>query len=200
MKLSNGVEWALHTCVSLTQSQTPVPAVRIAKLHGIPPAYLAKHLQSLSQVGILRSTPGPTGGYVLTRSPALISVLDVVLAIDGPEPAFRCTEIRRRGPLALGPGECSRPCAVSRAMAAADAAWRGALQGITIADLARDIDADSSGSAMGSVYGSGWPGPGSTPLACRPVPQPRIRSLSAVLSSRTFTRGSPMKPSSRPVV
>ncbi|MFI2506168.1 RrF2 family transcriptional regulator [Streptomyces sp. NPDC018972] len=151
MKLSNGVEWALHCCVSLTQSQAPVPAGRIAKLHGIPPAYLAKHLQSLSQSGILRSTPGPTGGYALTRSPDRITVLDVVRAIDGPEPAFRCTEIRRQGPLALDPEKCRTPCAVSRAMAAADSAWRAALEGVTIADLARDIEADSSGSAMGSV-------------------------------------------------
>ncbi|MDQ0789735.1 Rrf2 family protein [Streptomyces sp. B3I7] len=151
MKLSNGVEWALHCCVSLTQSQAPVSAARIAKLHGIPSAYLAKHLQSLSQAGILRSTPGPTGGYVLTRAPAQITVLDVVLAIDGPEPAFRCTEIRRKGPLGLGPEKCRTPCAVSRAMAVADSAWRAALKGITIADLAQDIEADSSGSAMGPV-------------------------------------------------
>ncbi|MFF8035001.1 RrF2 family transcriptional regulator [Streptomyces sp. NPDC016626] len=151
MKLSNGVEWALHCCVSLTQSRAPVPAGRIAKLHGIPPAYLAKHLQSLSQAGILRSTPGPGGGYALTRPPAQVTVLDVVLAIDGPEPAFRCTEIRRQGPLALDPEKCRRPCAVSRAMAAADSAWRAVLKDVTIEDLARDIEADSSGSAMGPV-------------------------------------------------
>lgn len=151
MKLSNGVEWALHCCVSLGQSHAPVPAARLAKLHGIPPAYLAKHLQSLSQAGILRSTPGPVGGYSFAQSPTQVSVLDVVLAIDGPEPAFRCTEIRRQGPLGLGPDKCRKPCAVSRAMAAADAAWRAALKGITIADLARDIDADSAGTAMGSV-------------------------------------------------
>lgn len=42
-------------------------------------------------------------------------------------------------------------CAVSRAMATADAAWRAALEGVTIADLTQDIDADSSGTAMSGV-------------------------------------------------
>lgn len=94
---------------------------------------------------------GRSGGYSFAQSPTQVSVLDVVLTIDGPEPAFRCTGIRRQGPLGLGPEKCRKPCAVSRTMAAADAAWRAALKGVTIADLARDIDADSAGTAMGWV-------------------------------------------------
>ncbi|MBD0740983.1 Rrf2 family transcriptional regulator [Streptomyces sp. CBMA152] len=151
MKLSNGVEWALHCCVSLGQSRAPVPAARLAELHGVPPGYLAKHLQALSQAGILRSTPGPTGGYSFTRPAEDITVLDVVQAVDGREPAFRCTEIRRKGPLALPAEECAKPCAVNRAMQSADKAWRTALKEITIAELADTIDADSSGTAKRDV-------------------------------------------------
>ncbi len=148
MKLSNGVEWGLHCCVSISQSDGPVSAARLAELHGIPPSYLAKHLQALSRAGIVRSTPGPVGGYAFTRPAAEVSVLQVVQAVDGPEPAFRCTEIRRRGPLALSPERCGKPCAVSRAMATAEAAWREALAGISVADLAGRMDQDSSGTAM----------------------------------------------------
>ncbi|MEU4347918.1 Rrf2 family transcriptional regulator [Streptomyces sp. NPDC023838] len=151
MKLSNGVEWAIHCCISLGQSRAPVPAARLAELHGLPPGYLAKHLQALSQAGILRSTPGPTGGYSFTRPAGDITVLDVVQAVDGPEPAFRCTEIRQRGPLAQPPRDCAKPCAVNRAMQVADRAWRAALRDITIADLSDTIDVDSSGSAMRDV-------------------------------------------------
>jgi Rrf2 family protein len=151
MKLSNGVEWALHCCVSISQSKDPVPAARLAELHGVPAAYLAKHLQALSRAGIVRSVPGPVGGYTFTRPVSRITALQVVQAIDGPEPAFRCTEIRQRGPLARPPEKCVKPCAVARAMAAADAAWREALAGITIADLGRDIDADSAGTAMSDL-------------------------------------------------
>lgn len=151
MRLSNGVEWALHCCVSLGQSEAPVPAARLAELHGVAPAYLAKHLQALSRAGIVRSTPGPTGGYTFTRSAAQITVLQVVQAIEGSESAFRCTEIRSNGPLAMSRDQCSTRCAIARAMASADRAWRAALTEVTIEDLGRSIDEDSSGTAMGAV-------------------------------------------------
>src|SRR3981189_3266239 len=50
--------------------------------------------------GIPVAGTGPRGGYRLARPPADISVLDVLEAIDGDEPAFQCLEIRRRGPTA----------------------------------------------------------------------------------------------------
>src|SRR6478609_10381340 len=100
MRISGGVEWALHCCTVLTAADDPVPAVRLAELHDVSPSYLAKQLQALSRAGLVQSVQGKAGGYVLTRSPALITVLDVVEAVDGPGPAFVCTEIRQRGPMA----------------------------------------------------------------------------------------------------
>jgi Rrf2 family protein len=151
MKLSNGVEWGLHCCVSISQGDGPVSAARLAELHGVPASYLAKHLQALSRAGIVRSTPGPVGGYVFTRPPSEVSVLQVVQAVEGPAPAFRCTEIRRRGPLALPAQKCDKPCAIARAMSAADDAWRKALAEVSVADLGRRIDEDSSGTAMSDL-------------------------------------------------
>ena len=100
MKMSGGVEWALHCCVVLTAADRPVPAQRLAELHDVSASYLAKQLQALSRAGLVRSTQGQTGGYELTRSAEEVTVLDVVEAVDGPRPAFVCTEIRQRGPLA----------------------------------------------------------------------------------------------------
>ncbi|MET7299158.1 Rrf2 family transcriptional regulator [Embleya sp. NPDC005575] len=151
MKLSGGVESALHCCVVLTTATDPVPAVRLAELHGVSGSYLAKQLQALSRAGLVGSVQGKAGGYVLTKAPERITVLDVVTAVDGAEPAFVCTEIRQRGPLAMPPEACTRPCAIARAMAAADAAWRGALQAITIADLAGGVDEDFGPTALAGI-------------------------------------------------
>jgi Rrf2 family protein len=148
MKLSKGVEWAVHCCVSLSQAEEPVPAGRLAELHGVPSPYLAKHLQSLSRAGVVLSTPGQIGGYALARPAARITLLEVVEAIDGEEPAFRCTEIRQQGALALPAKRCSKPCAIARAMAAAEDAWRLALADVSVADLSANIDTDSGGGAM----------------------------------------------------
>ncbi|MFI7608089.1 RrF2 family transcriptional regulator [Micromonospora sp. NPDC049366] len=151
MKLSGGVEWALHCCVVLTTATEPVPAARLAELHDVSGSYLAKQLQALSRAGLVTSVQGKAGGYVLTRSPEQITVLDVVVAVDGAQPTFVCTEIRQRGPLASPAEACTRPCPVARAMAGADAAWRAALREITIADLAHDVDEDYGPTALAGI-------------------------------------------------
>ena len=137
MKLSDGVEWGVHVCVLLAvlPDDAALPAARLAEYHGVPSAYLAKHLQALARAGVLETVKGPRGGYRLARSPAEISVLDVVEAIDGDEPAFRCTEIRRRGPSAVPAREYRMPCGIHRVFTRADEAWRAELAATTIADL-----------------------------------------------------------------
>ena len=140
MRLSAGVEWAIHCCVVLSQADHPVPSARLADLHGVSKTYLAKHLQALVRAGIAQPSEGRDGGYVLMRAPSSITVLDVVQAIDGPQPAFRCTEIRQQGELAAPPEECRSPCGIATVMADAERAWRTSLSGTSIADLVARFD------------------------------------------------------------
>ena len=137
MKLSDGVEWGVHVCTLLAvlPSDAALPAAKLAEYHGVPSAYLAKHLQALARSGVLETVKGPRGGYRLARPPAEITVLDVVEAIDGDESAFRCTEIRRRGPTAVSAREYRLPCGIHRAFTRADEAWRSELEAVTIASL-----------------------------------------------------------------
>ena len=137
VKLSEGIEWGLHcaTLVAVLPPDATLPASRLAEYHGVPAPYLAKHLQALSRAGILQSGSGPSGGYRLARPATEITVLEVVEAIDGDEPAFRCAEIRRRGPTARPAREYKGMCGVHAAMNRADAAWRAELRTVTLADL-----------------------------------------------------------------
>ncbi len=153
MKLSAGVEWAIHCCVVLSEAEAPVPAQRLAEFHGVSRTYLAKHLQQLSRAGLVASLEGRVGGYRLTRPGAEITVLDVVLAIEGDEPAFRCTEIRLNGPLPASGEACLRPCGVARAMYAAEDAYRASLRAVTIADLAENVRGDAGAQVFDRVRG-----------------------------------------------
>lgn len=137
MKLSDGVEWGVHVCTLLAvlPPDSALPAARLAEYHAVPAAYLAKQLQALAGAGVLETVKGPRGGYRLARPPTEITVLDVVEAIDGEEPAFRCTEIRRRGPTAVPAREYKLPCGIHRAFTRADEAWRKELEDTTIASL-----------------------------------------------------------------
>jgi DNA-binding IscR family transcriptional regulator len=65
--------------------------------------------------------------------------------VEGPEPAFRCTEIRQRGPLPAPASACRVPCAVAAAMTRAEDAWRAGLAETTVADLAAEVDRHRAG-------------------------------------------------------
>src|ERR1700742_1157122 len=103
MKLSGGLEWALHCCVVLSVAQEPVPVATLAELHDVSTTYLAKQMQALSRAGIVRPTQAHAGGYAEPRAAADITDLDIVEAVDAPRAPFVCTEIRQRGPLAATP-------------------------------------------------------------------------------------------------
>lgn len=145
MKMSAGVEWALHSCAVLSTASGPVPAHRLAELHGVSRTYLAKHLQALSRAGLIHAVEGRDGGYLLSRPASEVTVYDVVRAVDGPEAAFRCTEIRQQGPLPTTGEACKVPCGIAKVMATAERAWRDSLRAVTIGDLAATVDMNLPG-------------------------------------------------------
>jgi Rrf2 family protein len=140
MKLSTGVEWGLHACslLALTPSDKTLEAAKLAEFHELPPAYLAKHLQALARAGIIEPAYGKNGGYRLAKPAGEITLLAIVIAIEGDEPAFRCAEIRRDGPCGGLPNECYlRPCAFAAAMWQAERAWRDRLNSVSLADVTK---------------------------------------------------------------
>jgi Rrf2 family protein len=150
MRLGEGVEWAVHSCtlLALLPPDAALPAARLAEFHGVPPAYLAKHLQQLSAAGIVESTRGRRGGYRLALDPAEVTVLTIVEAVEGGERAFLCTEIRQRGPAAVAREQYPPVCGIARVMHEAEEAWRRALDAHTLADvvagLARDVPPEAA--------------------------------------------------------
>src|SRR6185437_4479232 len=137
MRLSEGVEWAAHSCTilaALPEGAALGPA-ELAAFFDVPKAYLAKQLQALSKAGILSATRGPSGGYRLARPTDKITLRDIVLAVEGPGPSFRCQEIRRRGPSGQ-PRRCyPTPCGIARAMWAAERVYLAELDKFTLAKL-----------------------------------------------------------------
>jgi Rrf2 family protein len=140
MRMSQGVEWALHTCLNLSWLGTPVPTSTLAAFYELPPAYLNKQLQALARAEILTSTSGPRGGFQLARDPEAISLLDIVTAIEGPEELFRCDQILDKGPGEHTGVDYRHSCAFAHAMRGADLAWRRELAGKTLADIRADVE------------------------------------------------------------
>lgn len=149
MKLGDGVEQAIHSVAMLASLQPGgvLPAAALAGFHGVSPSYLLKHLQALSVAGVLESVPGPTGGYRLARPPERISLLDIVQAVEGAGPAFRCSEIRQRGPNPLAK-KPTRPCEINAAMLKAELAWKQELARVSVADLGERVEANDADGAI----------------------------------------------------
>lgn len=138
--MNEGVEWVMHSCVNLSWIPgEAVTAKRLAAFYNLPTAYLNKQLQALTRAGILTSVSGPKGGFQLARDPRDISLLDIVVAIDGPDEAFRCTEILKEGPGADAKADYTKVCVISQAMRAAELTYRRELAGRSIADLADEV-------------------------------------------------------------
>lgn len=142
MKIAEGVEWALHSCLNLTwlPAGQAVSATRLAAFYELPAAYLNKQLQALVRAGLLASTSGPRGGFRLARAAEEITLLDVVTAIEGPEEAFRCEQILRQGPGGSPDVDYWQACLISQAMRRADLAWRRDLAGQTLAELKAAVE------------------------------------------------------------
>ncbi|HEX2848984.1 MAG TPA: Rrf2 family transcriptional regulator [Acidimicrobiales bacterium] len=137
MRIGEGVEWAIHCCtlLAVVGEERPLPVARLAEFHGVPAPYLAKQMQALARAGIVESVAGKRGGYRLRKAPPEVSLLDIYDAVEGDAAAFRCTEIRQRGPAALEPDRYRKPCGIARAMWAAEEAFRAQLRSTTLADL-----------------------------------------------------------------
>ena len=159
-RLGEGVEHALHCVMVLgaLPENAVLPASALAEFHGVSESYLLKHLKALAAAGVVVSTTGKKGGYRLARPAAETTFLDVVEAVDGPGPAFRCTEIRQRGPATVkDPCAYAAPCLVRRRMLLAEQAWREALRSQTVADLVAGFDDEMDPRNL--VSGAAWLGP-----------------------------------------
>lgn len=82
--------YALQVLVRLPRDGTYRLARCLAAELDLPGPYLAKILQTLGHCGILESHRGPSGGFRLNRAPEDITLRDVVVAMEGPEPFETC--------------------------------------------------------------------------------------------------------------
>ena len=78
------IEYAMRAVLALASGDgSPMTTKSIATMMKVPQSYLSKVLQSLVRGGLVFSTRGLNGGFVLSRPPAEISMLDIMNACRG---------------------------------------------------------------------------------------------------------------------
>jgi Rrf2 family protein len=90
--ISQKCQYALRAVFELSKQQGkgPVKIAHIAKTQAIPVRFLEVILNQLKQAGFVESRRGSSGGYVLTRSPASLSVGEIIRFIEGPLSPVQC--------------------------------------------------------------------------------------------------------------
>jgi Rrf2 family protein len=86
LRLTKKADYGLMALKFIAEHEDSVSlsAKDIAEAYHIPPQLLAKILQRLARVGLLRSHAGMNGGYTLSKAAKDITAFEVIRAIDGP--------------------------------------------------------------------------------------------------------------------
>jgi Rrf2 family transcriptional regulator, iron-sulfur cluster assembly transcription factor len=131
LTLGRRADYAVRAVLDLARhhGEARRKAREIGEWTGVPASYLAQILAQLVRAGIVGSVAGPRGGYALVRSPASVSLLDVIGAVDAEPTTSEC--VLRGGP-------CQRDgvCAVHVPWARAKQAMLDQLAATSFAALA----------------------------------------------------------------
>jgi Rrf2 family protein len=130
LRLTKKADYGLMALKYLAEHpETPsVSAKDIADTYGIPPQLLAKVLQRLAKVGLLRSHAGMNGGYALSKASSTITAFEVIHAIDGPLFITSCTKGSKSC-------EVEPNCTVKEPLARVNESIANVLRNITVNDL-----------------------------------------------------------------
>jgi len=91
LRLTNESDYALRIMNALVEHGAVVSAKDIAEQTDVTLRFALKILRKLSLAGIVDSKKGAQGGYYLKRSPAEISVGEIIETIEGPIHVSNCS-------------------------------------------------------------------------------------------------------------
>ena len=88
--LSRSTEYALRAMTCVARVGRRISVGEIAEATQVPARYLAKVMQGLGRAGLVTSTRGRTGGFVLSRPPSEVTILEIVTAVDPIQRICKC--------------------------------------------------------------------------------------------------------------
>lgn len=137
MKLSTRGEYGLRAMLELARryGEGPVSLKGIAQRQDISEHYLEQLVSGLRKAGLVRSTRGAQGGYMLAKKPEEITVGDIIRVLEGPIAPMECVSEKE-------PPECERvhDCITRTIWARVRDSINQVLDSITLADMCAQAD------------------------------------------------------------
>ena len=99
MKLTSKGRYAVMAMADLAKYniKKPISLAEISLRQGISMAYLEQLFIKLRKNNLVQSARGPSGGYVLTKSPEEIKLLSIISAVDEKIITLKCKKESKRG-------------------------------------------------------------------------------------------------------
>ena len=131
MRVSAKSDYALRALIEISRrvDGAPVSAEEIARLQDIPHGFLQSILADLRRAGVVMSQRGQSGGWLMSRDAADVTVADVIRAVDGP-----LVSVHDLRPEAVRYNEAAEQ--LQRVWIAARSSLRGVFEEVTIGQLA----------------------------------------------------------------
>ena len=83
MQLNQSTDYAIRMILYLAQAAQTVPSSKLSAALGISSRYLLQIGARLRDAGMVRVSYGNLGGYVLAKSPREITLLDIIILMEG---------------------------------------------------------------------------------------------------------------------
>ena len=99
MKLTSKGRYAVMAMADLAKNyvEEPTSLAEISLRQGISISYLEQLFLKLRKNNLVKSTRGPSGGYVLTKSPKEIKLISIINAVDEEIKTLKCRKESKRG-------------------------------------------------------------------------------------------------------
>lgn len=122
MQFSKSTDYALHALAYLAHLNPtgPTGIKELADVLNVSESYLSKIMTNLRKDGLVNAVPGAKGGYELAREASRISFLDVILAMEGRQHLFECSNTTSKQHNMLVQETPASECRIKRVMDAAE--------------------------------------------------------------------------------
>ena len=99
MKLTSKGRYAVMAMADLAKNHDPRPVSlnEISLRQGISILYLEQLFLKLKKYSLVNSTRGPSGGYVLSRSPDQIKLSNIISAVNEEVKTLKCNKNSKKG-------------------------------------------------------------------------------------------------------
>ena len=132
MQLTSTTDYAIRIVCYLVAQRQMISTSELSQELSVPSSYIPKITKKLKQAGIIKACEGTNGGYMLTKQPENISLMEIISCVEETMAINRCLEEDRF---------CSRnledTCKIHKILLSLQNTYNNKLESVKVSDVIR---------------------------------------------------------------